>query len=90
MNKEKVMALKVLKEAIESVNEAIDDFAEVYGIELDEDVIPLAELSYIIGKITHKSPFCVEEILRTTLDFMAENNIKTIVGEDDCDDSEDE
>lgn len=93
-NEEKLAALKVLKEVIECVNEAteaISDFAEAYGYEpAEDDEISLPELAYIVGKITHKSPFCVEEILRTALEFMAENGISTIVEEDDSDDSEDE
>lgn len=88
---EKMKALQVLKAAVDKVDEvmaAIDDFADTYGIA--PKTISVEELARVVGKVTHKSPFCVEEILRTALDFLKENRIETIVAEDDDDDSEDE
>lgn len=85
---QRMKALDVLKDACEKVTDAmnaIEKLSEACGIKKDK--ISVNEMAYAVGKITGKSPFCVEEILRATIKFMVENEVHDIyLGEEDEDD----
>jgi len=86
---QKMKALDVLKDACDKVTnamDAIEKFSKSCGIKKEE--ITVCEMAYAVGKITGKSPFCVEEILRATIKFMEENEIHDIYLDEENEDDE--
>lgn len=89
-NKEKLMALKTLKAALDSVDEAIEaieEFATKHGIEPEERTVDLCELTEMVVGETGLKPGCVYDALCCAFDLMKDLNL-TVVAEEDEDDDE--
>lgn len=89
-NKEKLMALKMLKAALDSVDdaiEAIEEFAGKYGIELEERTVDLCELTEMVVGETGMKPSCVYDALSCAFDLIKDLNL-TVIAEEDKDDDE--
>lgn len=87
--KEKMMALKMLKAAVDSVDnalEAIEDFAEKFGIEPEERKVDLYELTEIVAGETGMKKSCVFDVLTCAFDLIKDLKLTLVVEEDEDDD----
>jgi hypothetical protein len=85
---EKMKALKVLKDAIDAVNtatDAIDDFAEKFGMKPKEKTVNLADLAEMVADETGMKESCVFDALTSAFDLIKDLGL-TIVMEDEDDD----
>lgn len=87
--REKLMALQVLKDAIDAVNEAtdaIDYFAEKYGMKPKEKKVDLCELAKMVADETGRKESCVMDVLISTFDLIEDLGLTVVLDEEDEDD----
>ncbi|HUM60283.1 MAG TPA: hypothetical protein PLA31_02385 [Clostridia bacterium] len=83
--KDKIKAVELLTAALEQVdkaNDAIDAFADAYGLPKPGGIIRLEELAYLVGKQTGVSPFCAEEVIRAALHLVTQLDLRVAEKED--------
>lgn len=88
-NKEKMMALKVLKEAIDAVNkatDAIDSFADRFGMKPKEKKVDLYDLAGLVAGETGMKESCVFDALACAFDLIRDLGLTVVVDEEDEDD----
>jgi len=86
---EKMKALEVLKDAIDAVNnatDAIDGFAEKYGLKPKEKTVSLIDLAEMVSKETGMKEGCVYTALECAFDLIKDLDLTVTVAEDEDDD----
>lgn len=92
MQNEKMKALEVLKEACNKVTDAmnaIEDFAEEYGINVTFEKGPkevtLVDLAGMVSEETGMKESCVHTALECAFDLIRELDLTVLTGEEDDD-----
>ncbi len=88
-HEEKMKALEVLKEAIDAVNtatDAIDEFAEKYGLKPEEKTVDLIDLAEMVSEETGMKEGCVYTALECAFDLIKDLDLTVTVAEDEDDD----
>ena len=86
---EKIKAVELMTAALKKVDaamDAIDAFAEAYGLPKPGSTVPVEELAYLVGKETRTNPSCVEEVIRAMLRLVSNLDLTIAADEEDEDD----
>lgn len=82
---EKIKLLSAAMKQVDKAIEAIDAFAEAYGLPKPGGEVSIGELAYLVGKETGGSPFCAEETLRCAFRLMHDLDLTITEKEDEND-----